>query len=172
MKWSEIDCPGRVYGQLDENEKAARGYFLNSIGIDLEDIPEELFEPCVLYSSVGKQYSKEYEAKVHIRDIVGTKHTVYGGKNWICAFLEEHKVKDHIMCGHTTRGKYFRQLKKHTHVNEPCVRLIMGKDGKYYVSGNGNHRVTFYKMMYFADAANKKKNLHLYWLYARVQNEV
>lgn len=171
MKWSEVDCPKRVYGPLDENEKAVRGFFLRSIGIDLENIPESLFENCVFLDTKNLDLTAEYEAKVHVQDIVGTKHTCYGGGSWLDAFLEEHRAVAHILQGHVTKGKYFRMLKQHIDDPYMCVHLIKTKDGKYYISKNGNHRVTFYKLMYFADLENECNNLHLYWLYALVQDE-
>ena len=173
VKWSEITCPEREgnYGAYDENEKTARGWFLHTIGIDLENIPEELFEPCELISIDGMRLSDPYETKVDIRDIVGTKHELYGGKTWIDAFVQEHKTLNHIKAGNVTRGKYFRMLKQSIAKQQPCVRLIKAKNGMYYVQ-NGNHRITFYKLMYLSDLAFYGHGTNKYWLYALVCDEL
>lgn len=172
MKWSDVLCSNRCYGELDENEKCVRGAFLHSIGIDLENLPEELFEPCEAYKSEDKIYSNEYEEKVFIWDIAGTAHSCYGGKTWMDAFLEEHKTLFHIVQGHVTRGKYFHMLKLPTNQQMACVRLIKANNGKYYVGSNGNHRVTFYKLMYLADLAAGQVRAKSYWLYALVKDEL
>ncbi|MCH5170778.1 MAG: hypothetical protein J1F24_05770 [Oscillospiraceae bacterium] len=172
MKWSEIQCPNRCYGELNENEKNVRGAFLYSIGIDLENLPEELFESCEMYSKEGKCFSCEREEKVYIWDIAGTTHSCYSGKTWMDAFLEEHKTLSHIIQGHVTRGKYFRMMKRPINDNWTCVKLIKSKNGKYYIGSNGNHRITFYKLMYLADLANGRARTKNYWLYALVKNEL
>ena len=174
VKWSEITCPERekAHGVYDENEKTARGWFLHTIGIDLENIPEELFEPCEWLDIDGMRLSKPYEARVDIRDVFGTKRNDYAGKTWIDAFCREHKVLLHIRAGHVTRGKYFNMLKKHIEDQEPWVTLIKSKNGGYYVYRNGNHRITFYKLMYLADLANFGHGTNKYWLYAEVYDEL
>lgn len=172
MKWSDIQCSNRHYGELDENEKNVRGAFLYSIGIDLENLPEELFEPCEMYSTKEKRFSSEREEKVCIWDIVGTTHSCYGGRTWMDAFIEEHKTLFHIIQGHVTRGKYFRMMKRPINQQTACIRLIKSKNGKYYVGSNGNHRITFYKIMYLADLARGQATLKHYWLYAIVKNEL
>ena len=54
----------------------------------------------------------------------------------------------------------------------PMVQL--SKTGnKYYVDGNGNHRIAAYKMMYLADLAHEdwqvaERAKHIYWLNAKI----
>lgn len=172
MKWSEVQCESRVYGPFNENERAVRGAFLCALGIDLENLPPELFEPCKKYAAKPGALSAEYEGRVHIKEIVGTRHSVYGGQTWLYAFMQEHKTMLHLLNGSVTRGKYFRMLKKPICDQPPYIHLIRTKAGAYYVYGNGNHRVTFYKLMYLADLSNRKNNLHLYWLNAMIQDEL
>lgn len=171
MKWSDITCPDRTYGPFNENEKAVRGFFLHSIGVDLENIPDELFEPCLLLNHKPKNVTAEYEAKIHISNIVGTTHSCYGGKTWVDALLQQHKALHHITQGHVTKNKYFHMLKQHVSNPHSSVHLIKTKDGSYYINKNGNHRITFYKLMYLADIAQAGNNSHLFWLYALVQDE-
>ena len=63
-------------------------------------------------------------------------------------------------------------LKKHIEDQEPWVSLIKSKNGGYYVYENGNHRITFYKLMYLADLANFGNGTNKYWLYAEVYDEL
>lgn len=172
MKWSEVTCPDRNYGEYNDKEMIVRGWFLDSIGVDLDCIPDELFEPCELLNIDGISLSKPYEDKVDIRDVAGTKHEIYGGKTWIDAFCREHKVAHHVTVGHVTRGKYFYMLKKHIKEQRPWVSLIKAKNGNYYVYKNGNHRITFYKLMYLADLARYGHGTNKYWLYAEVCDEL
>ena len=173
MKWSEISCPERnnFYGPYDDNEMVVRGWFLNSIGINLDVLPDELFEPCELISSEDLKLSNPYEARVDIRDIAGTKHTVYGGRTWIYAFIQQHKTLYHIKAGNVTRGKYFKMLKQPLDKQPPCISLIKAKNGRYYVYTNGNHRVTFYKLMYLTELASGCDS-NKYWLYAEIRDEL
>ena len=63
-------------------------------------------------------------------------------------------------------------LKKHIEDQEPWVSLIKSKNGGYYVYRNGNHRITFYKLMYLADLAYFGHGTNKYWLYAEVCDEL
>lgn len=172
MKWSELSCENRVYGQYTENEMIARGWFLYSLGIDLDSIPDELFDSCEHFSTDGVTLSNPYEDKIHIRDVVGTTRQDYSGGTWLDAFLQEHKVLSHLQAAHVSRGKYFHMLKRHINAQAPCIHLIKSKNGKYYVYRNGNHRVTFYKLMYLAECATHGNRLHYYWLYANIYDEL
>ena len=52
------------------------------------------------------------------------------------------------------------------------IHLIKTKDNEYYVCNNGNHRVAFYKLLYWVDVINHRNNQDSFWLYALVQDEI
>lgn len=174
MKWSELSPSDECYGPYTENQKVVRGFLLHSLGVDLEDIPDIFFEPCVFYNGDGKVFSEYQRKKVHVKDIVGTSHSVYAGNSWIDAFMKSHKAYDHIMQSHVTKGKYFFLLKKYIDSQTPPIKLTETAHG-YYIDGNGNHRVIMYKLMYYTELTSNciyHRKANQYWLYADIRQEL
>lgn len=184
MKWSEISYKG-VYAHSDENRQAVLGCFLVSLGIDLEKLPRNLFEPYEYYPSAIKHTTDYSVEKVCVQDIVGTSRQEYAEDNQVLfSFMKLKRIKDYIMNGSVTRNKYLWMLKQK---EQQCpIILSKNRDNSFYVDGNGNHRVLTYKIMMLAEIAQKYewiyhddydlsyKGFHKiskkYWLYARVLN--
>ena len=106
-----MTCHDIGYGPFNENQRAVKGAFLVSLGIDLENIPIELFEPCHFLDNGNLRLSNEYEARVNIWEIVGTTHSLYSNDSWLDVYIKEHKGQEHILRGNVTKEKYFRMLK-------------------------------------------------------------
>lgn len=181
LRWSDIVA--RNDG-VDENKASICGYYMNCLGVDLENISNSIVEPCALYETEEKHFKKPMFQRVYLETIVGTSYRDYAGDTWLDALLRLHRADRYIKKGAAVRGKYFR-LMKQSYLDIPPVCLSRDKDGRCYVDGNGNHRVTFYKLMQLTDGmmekavvkqwyhVEKERNAHtLYWLYAYIKDEV
>lgn len=182
-RWSEIIEKNK---DIDENRASICGFYLNCLGVDLMDIPDSIMVPCAYYETDGKRYDKPSMQKVYLDSIVGTSYKEYAGGTWLETMLRLHRADRYIKKGMALRGKYFRLMKQKQFVSDiPSICLSRDKIGKCYIDGNGNHRVTFYKLMQYTDGmmyraavdqqfhVNDDRNRHmLYWLYAMVKDEV
>ncbi len=62
----------------------------------------------------------------------------------------------YITQGKVTRGKYFRMLKMPVDSQSCPIKLSkMGTEDRYWVDGNGNHRIILYKIIMLAEIAEK-----------------
>lgn len=180
MNWSEIFDKYSKHRYSHTKEKIIRGYFLCTIlDLDLENIPCELtYEKCLYYDPEGKEYGNLNFEKVHIKDIVGTSYREYAGGTWLDSFCQLHRISGYIECNSLTYTKYFHHMKDAGKPFHLAVRLVKTKDGKYYVCENGNHRVSIYKLMYFANMYHRSVqtydiyNPEIFWLYAYVKEEI
>ena len=153
MKWSELSYSDEdFYIPYDENQRAVRGFLLTTLGVDLEHLPRILFQPYLLFNRT--EFSEEYAQKVYVSDIIGTSYSDYGGISIIESFIRIKRACHYIQDGCVTRGKYFHMLKKPVNDQPVPIRLSRLDDGRYYVDGNGNHRVVLYKIMMLAEIAS------------------
>ena len=153
LKWSDLtysnfDIP------FDENQKAIRGFLLTSLGINLEEIPTIFHEPFRYYESIQKNNNTVQTQKVLLSDIEGTSHSDYGGMEIIESYMRIKRANFYITDGRVTRNKYFHMLKKPAYDQVDTVILSRLNNGKYYVDGNGNHRIVLYKIMMLAEIAS------------------
>ena len=181
-RWSEISYNG-VYVHSDESRQAVLGCFLVSLGIDLEHLPFNFFEPYGYYPSSINDQSDYTIEKVFVRDIVGTSRQDYAEDDQVLfSFMKLKRIKEYILNGSVTRNKYFRMLKQR---EQKCpIMLSRNSDNSFYVNGNGNHRFITYKIMMLADIAGKYEWVYdddydlsfndfnevtkKYWLYAHI----
>ncbi len=153
MKWSEYDNRN-FYKKYSENEKCIKGYWLTTLGIDLDDIPNVFNNDFILIKS--KEESKEFiEKKVFLEDIVGTSHIDYSNIKIIESYIRLKRGCGYIEWNKVTKNKYFQMLRKPIVDQELPIILSKREDEKYYVDGNGNHRVIFFKMMMLAEIIEK-----------------
>jgi hypothetical protein len=124
--------------------------FAYNDGYNLEQIPIIFHEPFNYYDS--KQAHKDtFDAhKVLLSDIVGT-NSDYGGMEIIESYMRIKRAPFYIENGRVTRNKYFYMLKKLVCEQDDPIVLSRLDNGKYFVDGNGNHRIVFYKIMMFAE---------------------
>jgi len=154
LKWSELTY-SNFYIPYDENQKAIRGFLLTTLGINLEEIPFIFNEPFNYYEGNEAHKDKLYVHKVFLNEIVGTSYADYGGMEIIQSYLRIKRADSYIKDGLITPNKYFYMLKKS--VNEQDAPIILSRldNGKYFVDGNGNHRIVLYKIMMLAEIAKK-----------------
>ena len=159
MKWSDYSYDG-YYIPYDENQRAIRGFLLTTLNIDLNDIPS-VFHESFRYFDRSKNQLSYYAKKVYLRDIVGSSYKDYADMRIIDSYMRIKRAPGYIQQGAVTRGKYFRALKK------PCkdqlcpVMLSCDETQSYYwVDGNGNHRIVFYKIMMLAEIAEECKKYY------------
>jgi len=152
LKWSELTY-SNFYIPYDENQKAIRGFLLTTLGINLEEIPFIFNEPFNYYEGNEAHKDKLYVHKVFLNEIVGTSYADYGGMEIIQSYLRIKRADSYIKDGLITPNKYFYMLKKS--VNEQDAPIILSRldNGKYFVDGNGNHRIVLYKIMMLAEIA-------------------
>lgn len=181
-KWSEISYEG-IYNKSDYNRQVVLGYFLITLGINLEKLPLNLFESYIHYPT-KRNFDKEMQLqKIYVKDIVGTSRQEYAEDNQVLfSFMKLKRITDYIKQGSVTPNKYFHHLKKRTQ-KSPII-LSRNSDDTFFVDGNGNHRVLTYKIMMLSAIAQKYNwvyddsyNLSFkgfdditknYWLYAMV----
>ncbi|MCE5343966.1 MAG: hypothetical protein LLF96_10370 [Eubacteriales bacterium] len=173
MKLSEVTYTAPDYLAMNENKFTCRGYILQTFGFYLEALPDELLEPCIYVQKPSKQNIQTIYRKVYVRDIVGTSYCEYGGESWLATFLKVKRLDYYIKSGCVTKGKYLRMMKM-PDFQRPgfMVHLSLTSDG-LIVDGNGNHRVSTYKMMYLSDITCGnleivEKARRQYWLYAEI----
>jgi len=189
LRWSELEYKRKdFYVPFDENQRAIRGFWLTTQGIDLENLPAIFNEPFKYIKNVernGTQTNEYEERKVYLNDIVGTSYDIYGDIDIIECYIKIKRACYYIKDGRVTKNKYFRMLKRQIYTQKLPVLLSINDDGTYYVDGNGNHRVIFYKMMMLSEISLKypdecSRNYGVnyvgfsdickkYWLYAKVQ---
>ena len=155
-----------------DDQKRIKKLFLESLGVATSAIPDAFFEPCIYYDKKGKTFSESKQMKVSLNMIKGSSYDIYAQKTWIETFAMLKRASRYIKNGDVTKKKYFTGLKKTIKNKHLAIRLIKAKDGFYYVDGNGNHRVTLYKMMYYSDITNGLDCSNDYWLYAMVKDEL
>lgn len=153
MKWSDLTY-SNFYIPFDENQKAIRGFWLTTLGINLEEIPTILHERFLYYESTQKNKNTVQAQKILLSDIEGTSHSDYGGMEIIESYMRIKRANSYITDGRVTRNKYFHMLKKPAYDQVDTVILSRLNNGKYYVDGNGNHRIVLYKIMMLAEIAS------------------
>lgn len=176
MKWSDLSYDDNdFYIPYSENQQVVRGYFLRTLGIDLENIPEDLFKPCLLYNPNGKKFSEYKSQKVFVWEVLGSSYADYAGDSWLMAFLKIKRAPAYTQNGDVTPNKYFWMLKRPIHKQNAPIKLTKARDG-FYIDGNGNHRITMYMMMYLAALSKSnsyhRRELNRYWFYAKVRQEL
>ena len=152
MKWSDYNSD--FYIPYDENQRAIRGSWLTTLGINLEKIPMIFHEPFHYYESNGTHKDVLIARKVMLSEIVGTSNSDYGGTKIIESFIRIKRASSYIANGCVTRNKYFYILKKPVYKQINPIILSYLDDGKYFVDGNGNHRIILYKIMMLAEIAD------------------
>ena len=186
MKWSELEY-NDFYIPFDENQRAIRGFWLTTLGIDLENLPDIFTQPFLYFEhhiNSNKPHSIE---KVYLTSIVGTSHKDYGGMEIIKSYTRIKRARHYITRGCATQGKYFHNLKKITSTQEAPIILSKNQNNTYFVDCNGNHRIILYKMMMLSEIAVKYPNAYIYehdftnritfsdvtnkyWLYAKINS--
>lgn len=142
MRWYDYFERSINHFMCTEQEHIVKGYFLTKLGVDISSIPDYLNDECKSFDISNMKFGEYKIEKVYVKDIIGTKHS------------------DYIMSEGVLRGKYLRMLKKpiivwnnsytqyyNKRTSVDPVRLSRTTKGELFVDGNGNHRVTFYKMM-------------------------
>lgn len=183
MKWSEINCGTWRHSPYDENEQTVRGSLLVSFGVDLEEVPDIFFEECKYYNKKGRTYNEYNLEKVFVEKIIGSSYDMYSNIPWIETFQKIKRANDYILSGCVTKKIYLKQMKKPPICEFDAIKLSKNEKS-YFVDGNGNNRVTLYKMMYYSEISKygevqndwsikgRKTTNNNYWLYALVRTEI
>lgn len=151
MKWSEINYSD-YYVPFDENQRAIRGFWLTTLGIDLENMSDIFMQTFKLFET--KKSCSCFDEKVHLTSIVGTSHQDYGNMPIVLSFAKIKRAHRYITDGYVTRGKYFYNLKRPINEQEPPILFPRA----YIYEPNFINRITF------GDITNK------YWLNAKIND--
>ena len=155
MKWSDMTYDD-FYIPYDENQRAIRGFLLTALGVDLNNIPAIFNEYFAFYESESQKNETFTERKIYLSDIIGTSYQDYGDKSIIQSYMRIKRAPYYITQGKVTRGKYFRMLKIPVDSQSCPIKLSkMGTEDRYWVDGNGNHRIILYKIIMLAEIAEK-----------------
>lgn len=181
MKWLELDNHN-FYQAFDDKQKIIRGYWLVKQKINLEELPllfKEQFKKFDKIKSTEIQFELK---KVYLDEIEGTSHKDYGDMELITAYIRLKRADTYIMGDMVTKRKYDNLLRKNLREKDNYVILSQNKNGKYFVDGNGNHRIILYKMMMYSEIATKLKEHKInntetsinaikekYWLIAKIK---
>lgn len=148
-----------------DNLSPIKKKFFESIGIYSDsDIPAAFFERIKSLNDdlsesekfcIG-DYNICYSAQMPfcIRNLVGTDHDRYAGKNWLEAFLDLDRGDKNLQL-------YFQNPNYYSGLQEKSDLGLIKKDGKFYIlgrAGGGNNRLIIMKIKYLA-LANKSTNL-------------
>lgn len=157
-KWSDISYEG-TYAKSNENRQAVLGYFLYKNGINLENLPEILFEPFSFFPR-NEERSNYQIKRVYLKDVIGTSRQDYSEDNQLLySFMKLKRIEYYIINERVTPNKYFKMLKSSNQEN--LVKLSQCENNKYYVDGNGNHRIITYKIMMLAEISKIYGNSYL-----------
>jgi len=154
LQWSKMKNDN-FYEPFDEKRKAILGFWLVKQGIDLDNIPP-IFNECFSYFKKSECNNKKFqERKVFLNNITGTSHQDYGNMEIIKSFIRLKRAQFYILNDSVTKIKYTKLLKKTVKEQTVPIYLSQNADGSYYVDGQGNHRVIFYKMMLLSEIVSK-----------------
>lgn len=187
--WKDINY-SNYYKDLTENRKTILGYALVTQGIDLSQLPNSFFSSFKYFESQKSNKCDMKLEKVHIVDILGTSYKDYSSDEGIIySFMKLKRIEDYVKHNQFTYLKLSRLLKSSPAHPSLYVQLTKNKDGKYFVDGQGNHRVIMYKMLMLCEIHKLKydyenlselmsseknryipKELKKYWIYALVRN--
>lgn len=90
MRWSDL-----THNTLDENQRAIRGFWLITQGINLENLPTIFNEPFKLFEKAQSFNIKE--RKVYLNDIVGTSYKDYGNMEIIKSYMKIKRADTYII---------------------------------------------------------------------------
>lgn len=152
MRWSDLDYDD-FYIPWDENQRVIRGFWLINQGIDLENLPIIFNDQFRYFENLKCNNYKLEERKVYLKDIIGTSHSDYGNMEIIQSYMRLKRARDYIINNSATKLKYNKMLRKPINQQEIPIILSENKDGTYFIDGNGNHRIIFYKIMLFSEIA-------------------
>lgn len=156
LQWSKIEN-NNYYIPFDENRKAILGFWLLKQGLDLENIPTIFNEHFFYFEKSKFNNVKLQERKVFLNNIIGTSHKDYGDMEIIKSFIRLKRATSYIINDDVTRIKYSKLLKMPVEKQPIPIYLSQSAKDCYYVDGQGNHRVIFYKMMLLSEIASKYK---------------
>ncbi len=145
---------------LEVSEKKKK--FLESIGIDIKDLPPEFQRHS---DAMEETLSKEeieflnresltgrYKKEFCLKDLVGTTHPDYSDKSWLEAFLLS-KRGDSIVEQYFKNPEYYskglKQFDQSDTRHETPLELYES-DGKFFING-GNNRLSLIMMKYLAE---------------------
>jgi len=187
LKWSALKYSSDFYNPFDENQRAIRGFWLTTQGIDLENLPIIFNEQFKFYEKPCHDNYYLEDRKVYLNDIVGTSYKDYGNMKIIESYMKIKRADIYIAEGVVTKKNYDNMLRKPANKQDLPVILSENQEGTYFIDGNGNHRVIFYKMMMLSEialnstyACDKSFNFNRelfkeikkkYWLNVRVKKE-
>lgn len=149
---------------------AVKKQFLESLGLDLNDLPEEFNRVAKSYSfSLTKEeqdflfsdrYTKEFILPFSMKDIVGTKHPDYEDKPFLEVFIKTARGDENIIKCNNNPSYYEITLKQpdqsfKTALHDTPIELNRDSEGKCYIIG-GNNRLSILMIKYLTELSKCK----------------
>lgn len=136
--------------------------FLESIGIDINDLPPEFERNSdTIESTLSKEeieflnresLTGRYKKKFCLRDLVGTTHPDYTDKTWLEAFLLSKRGDSAVEQYFKNPEYYSKGLKQfdQSSTRHDTPLELYESDGKFFING-GNNRLSLIMMKYLAE---------------------
>lgn len=136
--------------------------FLESIGIDINDLPPEFEKHSdTIESTLSKEeieflnrenLTGRYQKKFCLRDLVGTTHPDYTDKTWLEAFLLSKRGDSAVEQYFKNPEYYSKDLKQfdQSSTRHETPLELYESDGKFFING-GNNRLSLIMMKYLAE---------------------
>lgn len=153
---------------MQEIEKEKKK-FLESIGIDIDNLPPEFEKHSdTMQSTLSSEEIKfledegltgRYKKAFSLKDLVGTIHPDYTDKTWLEAFLLSKRGKNAVeeyFKNPEYYSKDLKQLDQSSLRHETPIELYES-DGKFFING-GNNRLSLIMMKYLAEMSKAQTN--------------
>lgn len=136
--------------------------FLESIGIDIDNLPPEFEKHCdTIQSTLSSEEIKfledewltgRYKKAFSLKDLVGTIHPDYTDKTWLEAFLLSKRGKNAVEEYFRNPEYYSKDLKQldQSKLRHETPIELYECDGKFFING-GNNRLSLIMMKYLAE---------------------
>ena len=140
--------------------------FLESIGVDLENLPSEFEKICIGMIGMSDEEIKflynnnlkiDFNRKFCLKDLVGTKHENYFDVSWIDFFIASKRGDEAVEKYFENPNYYFNDLKKkdQSNLQHTTPLQLYEKNGKLFIRG-GNNRLSLIMMKYLAEISRAK----------------
>lgn len=138
--------------------------FLESIGIDINNLPQEFEQHSEDMNEVLSREEFEflnrdsltgtYTKSFSLKDLVGTTHPDYSDKSWLEAFLLSKRGDDAVDNYFRNSDYYSKDLKQtdQSELRHDSPLELYESDGQFFIKG-GNNRLSLIMMKYLAEVS-------------------
>lgn len=141
--------------------------FIQSLGIDMENIPSELLK---MNEDMNKILTDEevnfleresltgtYTKQFKLKNLIGTTHRDYYNKTWLESFITTKRGDDAVLKYFKNPNYYDQELKQfeQSDLNHDTPIELYESEGKFFIKG-GNNRLSLIMVKYLTEMSNAK----------------